>query len=289
MSETQIIDIRIKPPARDSEDDPPVDIPQESMRYNDVYGFEERLNMPVPTLVAEMRDNGVGPSILQAEHEWGRYVDWNDRVAQIIEKNQDAFACGFASVDPRDGMKAVREIDRCYHELGLRGVVFEPGFLKISPTDALCYPIYSKCVELGIPVGLHTGINFSSHGPIDNGRPILADRVACDFPELLLICHHGGWPWPHEAVAVAWKHENVFLEFGAISPKYQAPGAGGGWGDIAHFMDTVLRDRVLFGTDWPMLRYDRALSEIESLGLRPEAREAYLRGNAQRLLERILN
>lgn len=288
MSTAPIIDIRIKPPARDSDDDPPVDIPPEYMRYDDVYGFEARLNMPVPALIEEMRENGVGPSILQAEHEWGRYSDWNDRVAHIIERNPGAFACGFASVDPRDGMKAVREIDRAYHELGLRGVVFEPGFLRISPTDALCYPIYAKCVELGIPVGLHTGINFSSHGPIDNGRPILADRVACDFPELLLICHHGGWPWPHEAVAVAWKHKNVYLEFGAISPKYQASGAGGGWGDIAHFMDTVLRERVLFGTDWPMLRYDRALDELETLGLRPEAREAYLGGNAQRLLERIL-
>ena len=68
---------------------------------------------------------------------------------------------------------------------------------------------------------------------------------------------------------MAWKHKNVYLEFGAIAPRYQAPGAGGGWGDIAHLMDTVLRDQVLFGTDWPMLRYERALNEIDLLGLRP--------------------
>ena len=81
--------------------------------------------------------------------------------------------------------------------------------------------------------------------------------------------------------------QNVYLEFGAIAPRYMAPGAGGGWGDIAHLMDTVLREQVLFGTDWPMIRYDRALTEIEMLGLRPESRAAYLGGNALRLLERV--
>lgn len=283
-----IVDIRIKPPLRDGDGDPPVDIPPEYSRYEDVYGFEALLNMPVPELITEMSSNGVGPSILQAEQEWGDYHDWNTRVAEIVANHAEHFACGFASVDPSDGMVAVREIDRAYHELGLRGVSFVPGFLRISPTDALCYPVYAKCVELGIPVGIHTGINFSSHGPIDNGRPMLIDRVACDFPELTLICHHGGWPWPNEAIAVAWKHANVYLEFGAISPRYQAAGAGGGWGDVVHFIDTVLRKQVLFGTDWPMLRYERALAEIDAWELRPESYEAYIGGNAQRLLERIL-
>jgi uncharacterized protein len=284
-----IVDVRIKPPWRDLEDDPPVDIPSEYSRYEDVYGFEALLNMPVPALVAEMSHHGIGPSVLQAEQEWGDYRDWNTRVAEIVASHPDHFACGFASVDPRDGMAAVREINRAYHELGLRGVSFVPGFLHISPTDALCYPVYAKCVELGIPVGIHTGINFSAHGPIEHGRPLLVDRVACDFPELTIICHHGGWPWPNEAMAVAWKHSNVYLEFGAISPRYQAPGAGGGWGDVVHFIDTVLRHQVLFGTDWPMLRYERALAEIEAWGLRDESYLAYLGGNAQRLLERILD
>jgi predicted TIM-barrel fold metal-dependent hydrolase len=285
----KLIDFRIKPPVRDGAGDPEVTIPPEYMRYEEVYGFRERLNIPLPGLLEEMEVNGVGPSILQAEHEWGEDRFWNDRVAEIVQAHPNRFACGFASVDPRLGMDAVRELNRAHHELGLRGVVFEPGFLQIPPTDRRCYPIYAKCVELGLPVGLHTGINFSSHGTIANGRPLLVDQVACDFPELILICSHGGWPWPHEAAAVAWKHANVYLEFGAISPRYQAPGAGGGWGDIAHLMDTVLRDKILFGTDWPMLRYDRALSEIDSLGLRDESLEAYLHGNAERLLQRILS
>lgn len=284
-----IVDIRIKTPARDRPDDPKVEIPADYMRYEDVYGFQELLDMPVPELAAEMDAHRIGPSVLQAEYEWGDYHWWNDRAAAVVAANRDHFACGFGSVDPRDGMVAVREVDRAYHDLNLRGIVFEPGFLNMRPTDARCYPIYSKCVELGIRVGPHTGINFSSHGAIDNGHPVYVDQVACQFPELVIICHHGGWSWPHEAVAVAWKHRNVYLEFGAIAPRYQAPDARGGSGDIAHFMDTVLPDRVLFGTDWPMLRYARVPEEIERLGLRPESLDAYLRGNAERLLARILD
>jgi predicted TIM-barrel fold metal-dependent hydrolase len=183
-------------------------------------------------------------------------------------------------------MGAVREIERCYHELGLRGVIFEPGFLDISPTDARCYPVYAKCIELGMPVGLHSGVNFSSHGPLIHERPVLIDQVACHFPELIIVAHHGGWPWPHEMAAVAWKHPNVYLEFGAIAPQYMSPTAGGGWGDMVHLMDTVLREKILFGTDWPMLRYDRALEEIAGLGLRESSLDAYMFGNAERLLER---
>lgn len=280
-----VIDIRIKPPMRDTAADAPVVPAPEYGRYDEVYGFAELLNMTAPELVAEMEGSDV-LGILQAEHEWGDDAEYNDRVAALLELYPSRFACGFAAVDPREPMAAVRELNRAYEELGLRGAIFEPGFLRISPADACCYPIYSRCCELGIPVGLHTGINFSSHGPIENGRPLLVDRVACDFPDLTIICHHGGWPWPHEAAAVAWKHKNVYLEFGAIAPRYLED--QGGWGDIVHFMDTVLRDRVLFGTDWPMLRYERALEEIGALELREESRRCFLHDNANALLERIL-
>jgi predicted TIM-barrel fold metal-dependent hydrolase len=289
VSET-VIDVRVKLPAANSSDGTGTEVPEEYLRYTEVYeGFREGLDYTIDDWIAEAGAHGVGPSIMQAEVEWADYRELNDRLAAAVHDHPEELACGFACVDPRDGMRALREVDRAVNELGLRGIVFEPGFLGISPLDRRCYPVYAKCAELGTPVGLHTGINFSSHGPLEYERPILIDRIAGDFPELTIICHHGGWPWPHEAAAVAWKHKNVYLEFGAIAPRYQAAGAGGGWGDIAHLMDTVLRDQVLFGTDWPMLRYDRAFAEIDLLGLRDESRAAYLGGNAQRLLERILD
>lgn len=287
MSE-QIVDFRVKLPTRDSRDQPQPPVPKEYMHYDDVYeGFLENLEVTIDDWMDEASVHGVGPSVMQAEIEWLDPHEQNDRLASVVKSRSDHIGWGFACVDPRNVMDAVREVDRAILELGLHGVVFEPGFLEISPTDPRCYPVYARCAQLSVPVGLHTGINFSSHGPLEYERPFLIDRIARDFPELTIICHHGGWPWPHEAAAVAWKHKNVYLEFGAIAPRYQAPGAGGGWGDIAHLMDTVLREQVLFGTDWPMIRYERALSEIDLLGLRPESRAAYLGGNALRLLERV--
>ena len=284
----EIIDFRVKLPTRDSPQDPQPAVPEEYLHYDEVYaGFLENLELTLEDWIAEAERFGVGPSVMQAEVEWADPHELNDRLAAVVRANTDHVMCGFGCVDPRNVMDAVREVDRAIRELGLRGIVFEPGFLGISPIDRRCYPVYARCAQLGVPVGLHTGINFSSHGPLEHERPVLIDRIATDFPELTVICHHGGWPWPHEAAAVAWKHKNVYLEFGAIAPRYQAPLAGGGWGDIAHLMDTVLRDQVLFGTDWPMLRYERAVAEIDLLGLRPESRAAYLGGNARRLLERV--
>jgi predicted TIM-barrel fold metal-dependent hydrolase len=283
---SKVIDIRIKVPVRDNQDSPRIETPPEYARYDEVYRNGGASNHTLEDLLAEKRENGIGGSILQAEHEFGTPAQWNDRVAELMAAHPDEFVCGWGLVNPTHNMGAVREIERCYHELGLRGVIFEPGFLDISPTDARCYPVYAKCIELGIPVGLHSGVNFSSHGPLIHERPVLIDQVACHFPELIMVAHHGGWPWPHEMAAVAWKHPNVYLEFGAIAPMYMGAAAGGGWGDMVHLMDTVLREKILFGTDWPMLHYDRALREISELGLRQESLDAYLFGNAEKLLER---
>lgn len=283
-----IIDFRVKLPTRTSRDQPQPPVPEQYLHYDEVYeGFLRNLEHTVDDWVADAGAHGVGRSVMQAEVEWADPHELNDRLAAVVQAHPEHLACGFACVDPRDVMGAVREVDRAIFELGLRGIVFEPGFLGISPTDRRCYPVYARCAQIGVPVGLHTGINFSSHGPLEYERPFLVDRIACDFPELTLICHHGGWPWPHEAVAVAWKHKNVYLEFGAIAPRYMAPGAGGGWGDVAHLMDTVLRNQILFGTDWPMLTYTRVFDELDGLGLRPESQAAYLGGNALRLLERV--
>jgi predicted TIM-barrel fold metal-dependent hydrolase len=283
-----IIDFRVKLPTRDTREQPQPPVPEEYLHYDEVYeGFLQNLDCTVEDWIEEAERCGVDLGVMQAEVEWANPTELNDRLATVVRDNPDRVACGFGCVDPRDPMAAIEEVDRAILDHGLSGIVFEPGFLGISPIDRRCYPVYARCAQLGVPVGLHTGINFSSHGPLEFERPVLIDRVACDFPQLTLICHHGGWPWPHEAAAVAWKHKNVYLEFGAIAPRYMAPGAGGGWGDIAHLMDTVLREQVLFGADWPMLRYERALEEVELLGLRPESRDAYLGGNAQRLLERI--
>lgn len=281
----EIIDFRIKPPMRDSADDERVDLPGDMDRYDELYAMDSRFNTPFDELVAEMEKFGVR-GIMQAEFEEGgatRY--WNQRVADLIARRPDLFIGGIAGVDPSDPA-ALEDLEWAHDELGLRGVVMQPGFVCVYPTDPRCYPIYSYCSSRGVPVTLHTGINFTSRGSIDYGRPVWVDKVACDFPKLVLVCNHGGWPWVTEALAVAWKHSNVYLEFGAIAPKYIAD-PNGGWQPVPHWMRTQVRDNVILGTDWPMLRYDRLTAELPLLGLTPEAERAYVRENAERIIEKV--
>jgi predicted TIM-barrel fold metal-dependent hydrolase len=281
----EMIDFRIKPPRRDSGDDPPIELPPGMERYDDLYGMRERFNTPFDELVTEMERFGVR-GIIQAEYEESGQAEWwNDRVAELVGRRTDLFIGGIATVEPGQP-DLIEELDRAHDELGLRGVVFQPGFLRVYPTDPRCYPIYSYCRHRGVPVTLHTGINFTPDGSIDFGRPIWVDRVACEFPDLTIVCNHGGWPWINESMAVAWKHRNVYLEFGAIAPKYMADPRGG-WQPMPHWMRTQLRSRVLLGTDWPMLRYDRLVEELPLLELGEEGETAYVRGNAERLIERV--
>jgi len=152
--------------------------------------------------------------------------------------------------------------------------------------DPRCFPLYAYCEREGHPVTVHTGINFSRSGPIEYGRPTWVDQVACAFPKLVLVCNHGGWPWVMETIAVLWKHENVYADFGAVAPKYLAHPSSG-WSPVVHWMNTQLRHKVLLATDWPNLRYERLVEELPLLELCEESYHAYVRGNAQALIDRV--
>jgi len=104
------------------------------------------------------------------------------------------------------------------------------------------------------------------------------NEVACDFPELRIIANHGAWPWATEICAVPWKHFNPFLEFGAISSKYIIE--RGGWDPVLHFMNSILQDQILHGTDWPMISLERTLEQGRALPLKPEVKEKFLYKNA---------
>lgn len=282
---SQLIDFRIKPPVRDTDADPPVVLSPMLDRYDEVYGMTERSNTSFEELCSEMERFGVR-GILQAEfEEGGRSRYWNERVAELAGRRPDLFIGGIAGVDPHES-DALEELQWAHDELGLRGVVIQPGFLAMSPTDPRCFPLYAFCEARGVPVTIHTGINFTPHGAIEFGRPLLVDHVACAFPNLVIVCNHGGWPWVTESLAVAWKHRNVYLEFGAIAPKYLADPRGG-WHPLTHWMRTQVKSKVLLGTDWPMLRYDRLVAELPLLELPDDALDAYTHGNAERVISGV--
>lgn len=281
MSVSEWIDFRIRPARRRAEGGGTRTIAEDSSPYLRVYGSEFTEGVAFEDLLEEMEEHKV-LGVVQAEYEDDDPATVNARVAAMIAAAPERILAGIATADPRDP-EALSVLCEAHENLGLRGWIFQPGFLQVHATDPRCAPLYAYCEREGHPVTIHTGVNFSRRGSIDYGRPIYIDQVACQFPDLTIVCNHGGWPWVTELLAVIWKHENVYAEFGAISPKYMV-GAAGGWEPIVHWMNRMVSGRVLLATDWPMMRYERLRGEIGLLGLSAQAERAYTAGNAEDLL-----
>jgi hypothetical protein len=199
-------------------------------------------------------------------------------VAEAVQRYPERFR-GLAGLDPTEGMRGVRALERAVREDGFIGAHFYPHWFELPPDHAKWYPFYTKCAELEIPVQLQVGqsmIYDPTYPRRSVGRPIALDAVACDFPELTLIGIHVGIPWTEEMIAMAWKHPNVHIGCDAHSPKY--------WpASFVQFINTYGQDKVIFGTDFPVLQFERTRAEIEALGLRPDAKRKLLRENARRL------
>jgi uncharacterized protein len=175
-------------------------------------------------------------------------------------------------------MAAVRELRRCVTRLGFKGLRVIPWLWEAPPTDRRYYPLYAACVELEVPFFTQVG----HAGPLrasEPGRPIpYIDQVALDFPELVIVCGHVGYPWTEEMVAVARKHENVHIDTSAYTPRRYPKELVGYMGERSG------RRKVLFGSNFPMLAHTQAVEGIEELGLEPEVLDLFQSGNAQRLL-----
>jgi len=196
-------------------------------------------------------------------------------VVEAVRKYPERFS-GLAGLDPTEGMDGVRALERAVKEHGFIGGHFYPHWFELPPDHARWYPFYAKCCELRIPVQLQVGQSLIYDPRLPRrsvGRPITLDSVACDFPELKILGIHIGIPWHDEMIAMAWKHPNIYIVADAHSPKY--------WPEsFVRYIDTIGRDKVLFGTDFPVLQFQRTRQEVEALGLRPEALRKFLRDNA---------
>jgi hypothetical protein len=208
----------------------------------------------------------------------------NELVAPIAQKYPDRFI-PFAGVDVGRGMEGVRELEHWIRERGFRGVSLRPFMIGLPADHRRCYPVYAKCAELGVPVSIHTSANWTTMMVNDFGHPRHIDPVACDFPELRIIMSHAGYPWVLEAVMLAWKHPNVYLELAAHRPRYLAE-PGTGWEPLLRFGQTTISDKVLFGSGWFLLGRSPAevLAEFSALPVRPEVLEKWLYRNAESLL-----
>jgi len=205
-----------------------------------------------------------------------------ERVARVCARYPDRFS-GLAGVDPFRGMQGLRDLEHAVNDLGFVGAHLYPHWFALAPDHAKYYPYYAKCCELDVPIMMQIGHNlvYSRERRLPSvGRPITLDQVAIDFPELRLIGIHIGVPWTDEAISMAWKHENVYLAGDAYAPKHWPK-------SFVHYANSYGSHKVLFGTDWPVIDPERAVAEIEALGMRPESHRRLMRDNALAVFTRL--
>lgn len=221
---------------------------------------------------------------VDAETVSGVPFDGNDYVADIQRRYPDVFI-GWASVDPHKGKLAVQELERAVKELGLRGLKLHPITQAFFPDDQAFYPLWAKAAELAIPVVFHTGhTGVGSGGPGGTGlklkyaRPIHLDDVAADFPTLTIIGAHPSWPWQDEMLSICLHKSNVFIDLSGWSPKYFSPA-------LIQYASTLLQNKVMFGSDFPVISPERWIKDFEAAAFRDEVRPKIMLENARRILK----
>jgi predicted TIM-barrel fold metal-dependent hydrolase len=190
----------------------------------------------------------------------------------------------FGSVDPHDGPAAVRRVRSLVTGHGVRGFKFHPSLQAFAPNDPAFYPLYEAIQELGVPALFHSGQTGIGAG-LPGGRgiklrysdPMLLDDVAADFPGLTVVLAHPSVPWQDEAISMATHKANVHIDLSGWSPKYFPP-------QLVRAANTLLRHKVLFGSDYPVLTPERWLADFAQLEIKPEVRPLILKDNAARLL-----
>jgi predicted TIM-barrel fold metal-dependent hydrolase len=231
--------------------------------------------IPLSLTIAAMDAAGVERGLIAAWYGPEGAAISNDEVSAFVAQYPERLV-GVASVDLRRPVAAVRELRRAVRELGMRALRIVPWFWGLPPNDRRYYPLYAECVELGIPfctqVG-HTGPLRTS----ETGRPIpYLDDVALEFPDLVIVGGHIGYPWTNEMIALATKYANVYIDTSAYTARRFPP-------ELVAYMRGNGRRKVMFATNYPMIRASRALEGLEELELDEETRELFLSGNARRV------
>ena len=232
--------------------------------------------IPLSVTLEALDAGGVDQAIITAWHGPTGALISNDDVAAFVAQAPLRLH-GLASVDLRKPMEGVRELHRRVTDDGFKGLRMLPWLWETPPTDRRFYPLYAACVELGVPFCTQVG-HTGPLRPSETGRPIpYIDQVALDFPELTIVCGHVGYPWTEEMVAVARKHPNVVIDTSAYTTKRLPPEL------IAYMTSKSGREKVLFGSNFPMIAPQHALEGLDQLGLDEETTTLYLHANAERV------
>jgi predicted TIM-barrel fold metal-dependent hydrolase len=220
---------------------------------------------------------------VDAESVTGRAPVPNEEVAEVAAANPDVLI-PFASIDPARGAEGVRAARRLIDDHGVKGFKFHPNLQAFFPDDRSAYALYEVIAEAGLPALFHTGHSGIGSGLPGGGglrlkysNPMHLDDVAADFPELPIVLAHPSFPWQDEAISICLHKANVWIDLSGWSPKYFPP-------QLVQYANTLLRHKVLFGSDYPMITPERWLADFEQAPFRDEVRPLILKENAARLL-----
>jgi predicted TIM-barrel fold metal-dependent hydrolase len=221
---------------------------------------------------------------VDAERETGFRRYKNEEVAEIAAANSDIMI-PFASIDPAKGKLGAREARRLVREFGIKGFKFHPTMQGFYPNDRSAYVLYEAIAEEGAVTLFHTGQTGVGSGMrggmgmrLKYSNPIYLDDVAVDFPDMPIILAHPSFPWQDEALSVCPHKPNVYIDLSGWSPKYFPP-------ILVRYVNSILKHKMLFGSDWPAITPERWLSDFDTIGIKDEVKPLVLKQNAAKLLK----
>ncbi len=208
----------------------------------------------------------------------------NEEIAELAHQHSDV-AIPFASINPHRGEEGVRAARRLINDSGVKGFKFHPTVQEFFPNDRLAYPLYEAIAEARLPALFHTGQTGVGAGTRGGGglrlkysNPLCLDDVAADFPDMPIVLAHPSFPWQEEALSVATHKPQVYIDLSGWSPKYFPP-------ILVQYANTLLKDKILFGSDYPVLHPEKWVEEFDKLPIKPEVRPKIMKENAARLLK----
>ncbi|MBV9231058.1 MAG: amidohydrolase [Chloroflexi bacterium] len=264
-------------------DDPSTQAIQEAAKQ---YFKSEGTRPTIPEIAAYYRERKMACVVFTVDTEstTGRVRVSNEEIAQAAAEYPDVLI-PFASIDPAKGKMGAREARRLIEHFGVRGCKFHPQAQEFYPNDRSAYDLYEIIAEARLPALFHTGhsgIGTGARGGggirLKYGNPMYLDDVAVDFPDMPIIMAHPSFPWQDEALSVCLHKPQVYIDLSGWSPKYFPP-------QLIQYANTLLKHKVLFGSDYPLITPDRWLADFEQISIKPEVRPLILKENAIKLLD----
>lgn len=247
------------------------------------FGSNRRPTIAETVAYYRERKLGLVMFTVDAETQTGRRRIPNEEIAEAARQNADMMIA-FASIDPHKGRMGAREARRLIEEEGVRGFKFHPTVQGFHPADRTGWPIYEVVAEHKLPAIFHSGHSGMGSGmrcggglKLQYSNPMLLEDIAIDFPDMQIVIAHPSWPWQDEALSLALHKPNVWIDLSGWSPKYFPP-------QLVQYANTLLKDRMLFGSDYPLITPERWMKDFAEAGFKPAVHEPILKTNAMRLL-----